>query len=273
MKLVAENFVPVALNADRLPDNAEGKFFRTLLKQWPQGLWVVAPEGKVLGFHYHKPKPGESYSEGQVRWVRETTAMLADAVKDAGPLPMRDAKAKPDPFANRGKGTNPNGGVRLAVSVIQLRNGKQEGPPVVDSIFLTGEQWGEFRPKGTTKVDQEWALSEDAASRFAPAFSPMTDSIFSPKSEDVTKAKIIAKVERLADGIAAIRFSGNWETAHDRDKDPKFPIHTSATGEGIGVFDVRTGKLKSLVWLLSGEFQNGAKGKSQRTAAIVEWKE
>ena len=263
--------MPVALNADRLPDSAEGKFFRALLKQWPQGLWVVTPEGKVLGFHYHKPKPGESYSEGQARWVRETATMIGDAVKDAGPLPLRDAKKKPDPFANRGKGTNPEGGVRLAVSVMALRNGKQEGPPVVDSIFVNGEQWTEFRPKGAVKVGQEWTLSEETANHFAPAFSPMTDSIFSPKPEDVTRAKVTAKIERVTESVAVVRFTGSWETAHDRDKDPKFPIRTTATGEGIGVLE--KGKLTSLTWLLSGTFQNGTNGKLQRTAAIVEWKE
>ena len=65
MKLVAETFVPVALNADRLPKSDDGDFFRTLKKQWPQGLWAVTPDGRVLGFHYHRPKPGESYAEGQ----------------------------------------------------------------------------------------------------------------------------------------------------------------------------------------------------------------
>ena len=260
--------MPVALNADRLPDTAEGKFFRTLLKQWPQGIWVVSPDGKVLGFHYHKPKSGESYAEGQARWVRETGTVIAEALRDFGPVPMRDAKVKPDPFANRGKGTNPESGVRLAVSVLHLRNGKQEGPPVLDSIFLKGEQWGEFRPKGKVKLDQEWTISEDAANRFAPAFSPLTDSIFSPKAEDVIQAKVTAKVERVADGVAVIRFAGSWETAHNRDKDPKIPIHTAATGEGIGTLDVRTGRLTNLVWLLSGTFQNGSNGKPQRTAAI-----
>lgn len=264
--------MPVALNTDRLPDTAEGKFFRALMKQWPQGLWVVSPDGQVLGFHYHKPKPPETYAQGQARWVRETLAMIADAIKAAGPLPKRDRKNSPDPFANRGKGSNPDGGVRLAVSVIALRNGKQEGPPVIDSVFLTGGEWTEFRPKGMVKAGQTWTISEDAASRFSPALSPLTDSIFSPKPEDVTVGKITAVVERQDDRIAVIRYAGTWSSAHDRDKNPKFPIRCTAVGEGVGVLDLRTGKLTSMIWLLSGTFQN-VSAKPQRTASVIEWNE
>ena len=102
MKLVTESFVPVALNADRLPDNAAGKFFRTLLKTWPQGLWVVTPEGKVLGFHYHRAKAGESAGDGSKRWVADTLTMVRDAAKAAGPLPVREVKDKPSTLTGRG---------------------------------------------------------------------------------------------------------------------------------------------------------------------------
>ena len=88
--------MPVALNADRLPDTDDGRFFRVLLQRWPQGLWVVTPDGKTIGFHYHKAKAGESYSEGQKRWVNDTIAMLRDAEKEAGPLPPREVKTKPE---------------------------------------------------------------------------------------------------------------------------------------------------------------------------------
>src|SRR5207248_10405543 len=103
-----------------------------LMRQWPQGLWVVTPDGKVLGFHYHKAKPGESYAEGQRRWVQDTATMLRDALTAAGSLTPRKLEAKPDPFAGRGRGVAADGGARLAVSVIGLRNGRQEGAPVMD---------------------------------------------------------------------------------------------------------------------------------------------
>jgi len=273
VKLVAETFVPIALNADRLPDTDTGKFFRALLRQWPQGLWVVTTDGKVLGFHYHRARPGESAGDGQKRWVEETLAMLRSAAKEAGQLAQRVVESKPDVFAGRGRGTAADGGVRLALSVIGLRNGRQEGAPVVDSIRLNAEQWGAFAtPEGTAKAGREWTIPEETARRFAPALSPMTDPIFSPTLGDVTTAKITAKVERVGEGITVVRYAGRWESAHDRDGDPKFPIRTTATGEGVGVFDTKTGKLTAVAWVLTGTYRNGPVTEKPRpTAAVVEW--
>src|SRR4029078_3987590 len=126
VKLVRDNFVPVALNADRLPSTNEGKFFRSLLKQWPQGVWVVTPGGKTIGFHYHKAKPGESYADGQKRWVTDTLAMLRDAAKEAGPLAVGEVKTKPETLCGRGCGIGADGEVRLAVSVVGFQNGRRD---------------------------------------------------------------------------------------------------------------------------------------------------
>src|SRR5262249_55636163 len=153
---------------------------RNLLKEWPQGLWVVTTDGKVLGFHYHRAKPGESYADGQRRWVDDTLGMLRDAAKEAGPPEPRDLKAKPEGLSGGGRGRAPGGGARLAVSVIGLRGGRQEGPPVVDSIRLSADEWAAFAPPEGAKAGREWELPEAVARRFAPALSPMTDPIFSP---------------------------------------------------------------------------------------------
>ena len=261
----------MALNADRLPDTEEGRFFRVLLKQWPQGLWVVTPEGKTLGFHYHRAKGGESYAAGQKRWVMDTLAMLQTAVREAGPLPVREVKTKPEILAGRGRGLSEDGAVRLAVSVVGFQNGRRDGPPVVDSLHLTGESTAALAPKDT-KPGSEWTVPESIARMFAPALSPMTDPIFSPRPTDVTTAKITARVERAADGVIVVRYGGRWESDHNRDGDPKFPIHTTATGEGVGVFDAKTGKPKEMVWVLTGTYRNGPPTvKPRTTAAVIEW--
>lgn len=269
---MADNFVPVALNTDRLTDTADGKFFRALMKQWPQGVWVVTPDGKVLGFHYHKAKAGESATDGQRRWVAETLAMLRDAAKDAGPLPVREVKAKPGTLADRGRGPTADGGARLAVLVIGRRNGRQEGAPVVDSIRLGAKEWAALAPPDGAKVGTEWTVSEAVARRFTPALSPFTDPIFGPTPADATTAKIAATVERVGDGVIVVRYAGRWETAHDRDGDAKVPIRTSASGEGVGVFDAKTGKAVAVAWVLSGAYRAGPPAEKPRpTAAVVEW--
>jgi hypothetical protein len=72
--------------------------------------------------------------------------------------------------------------------------------------------------------------------------------------------------------VAVIRYTGEWETFHNRDGDPKFPIRSAATGEGIGVFDTQKGKLTDLVWVLKGAYCNSPPaGKWKPTAAVIEW--
>lgn len=262
----------MALNADRLPSTNEGKFFRSLLKQWPQGLWVVTPGGKTIGFHYHKAKPGESYADGQKRWVTDTLAMLRDAAKEAGPLARREVKSKPGILVGRGRGIDEDGAIRLAVSVVGYQNGQRDGPPVVDSIPLMEGQVGSFVPPGDAKIGTEWTIPESVARRFTPALSPMTDPIFSPTPTNVTTATITAKLERGMSGVSVVRYTGRWESAHNRDGDPKFPIRTTASGEGVGVFDSKTGKPKEMVWVLTGTYRNGpAMVKPRATAAVIEW--
>ncbi len=272
VKLVSECFVPVALNADRLPDTDDGKFFRALLKQWPQGLWVVTPGGKALGFHYHRAKPGESYADGQNRWVTDTVGMLRNAIKEAGPLAPREMKPRPEVLSGRGRAFGKDGEIRPAVSVVGYQNGRRNGPPVVDSLHFDEDRLAEFAPPKDAKAGTNWTVPDMTASLFAPALSPMTDPIFSPTPADVKSANVTAKVERVADGTIVVRYAGRWESTHNRDGDPKYPIRATATGEGVGVFDNRTGTMTEMVWVLTGTYRNGpATEKPRTTAAVIEW--
>jgi hypothetical protein len=275
VKLVTDNLVPVALNTDRLPDTADGRFFRNLLGDFSQGLWVVTPAGKVLGFHYHKPRPGDTWAENQRRWAADTVAFVRDALKAAGPVPPRKLGDRADPLAGRGKGATPDGDVRLAVGVVELdRAGRHQGPPVVDSAYLTAGRWAAFRPPAGAEAGRTWTIPEDAAARLAPALSPITDAIFSPRPDDVTKAVVTAKLERIGDGVGVVRYTGTWETFHNREDDPKYPVRTAATGEGVGVVDTKSGKLTAMAWVLTGTYRSHpAIDRPRRTAAVVEWSE
>lgn len=243
------------------------------MKRHSQGLWVVTPDGKTLGFHYHTPKAGDNWPANQKRWADDTAVMIREALKEAGPLPPREAKDRPDEaLSGRGSGTGADGSVRAAVSVVEVRNGRHEGPPVVDSVYFDADQWKAYLPPKEAKVGAEWTIPEDAATRFAPGFSPLTDAIFSPRPADVTKATVTAKLERVADGVTVVRYAGTWETLHHRDNDPKLPIRTTAAGEGVGVVDTKSGKLTAMLWLIPGTFRNSPPGdQPRRTIAVVEW--
>ena len=266
VRLIAKNFVPVALNTDRLPKDADGDFFRELMKRWPQGLWIVTPEGKTLAFHYHKPDPKKNYAQNQKAWSDDTVTMLEEGVKASGELKPRNARAV-NPFPDRGLGLTKEGGARLAATVIGMnRTGKQEGAPAVDSATLTKEEWAAFAPP---KDKEEWTLPESAAKKFAVALAPVTDSIFVPQARDVTTADLTAKILRTDDEVIVVRFTGKWESKHFRDGDPKFPITASATGTGIGVFDRKKKELQSVLFVLGGSYKNGTV--ATPTAAVVEW--
>jgi hypothetical protein len=237
------------------------------MRQWPQGLWVVTADGKVLAHHYHRNIPGASYQENARKWVEGTVEMLETAVKEAGPLPPRAARAG-NPFPDRGVGPAKDGGARLAVSVIGLRSGKQEGPPAVDSVLLGKDEWAAFAPpEGKT----EWEFPEAVGKKFAPALSPLTDSIFVPRPGDVTRATVAARVVREADGLVVVRYTGEWESRHLRDGNEKFPITAASAGEGVGVYDPEARAMRSLIWVLKGTYRNGATAAPVPTAAVVEW--
>lgn len=265
IRLVTEHFVPVALNTDRLPDTPDGRFFRGLMRQWPQGLWVVTPDGKTLAHHYHRPRPGESYRAGQTRWLTDTVAMIQAGVSASAQLPKR-SPVKVDALSDRGIGFAKDDSLRVAVSVVGFQNGRREGPPAVDSIRLAKDEWTAFDPPAGK---DGWNIPPATAAKFAPTLSPVTDAIFVPRAGDVQKAEVSAKVVRRDGGVAIIQYAGCWEAKHFRDGDPRFPVRSSATGDGVGVFDLKANALRDLVWVLRGTYDNGTRWE---TAAVAEWR-
>lgn len=265
VKLVSQTFVPVAINADRLPDDEAGHFFRGILKKsrWPQGLWIVSTSGEVLAFHYLQSVPNEKPSDTQKRWVNETRDAVQAGVKAAGTLPPR-ALAVREPFPDRGRGVHPDSSVRLAVFVRFLVKERRDGDPVVDSVQLSAAEWAAFcPPMGGT----EWSIPEETMKRFATALGPLTDSIYSPIAENVSVAKVTAKL--TGDSVS---YTGTLESLHFRDGDPKLPIRVKATLEGVGHYDREKKELTSLRWVLSGTYRNVPPWDKPRAfGSVVEW--
>ena len=264
--MIGKYFVPVALNADRLPKTDAGNLFKNLKRRWPQGLWVVTPTGETIAFHYHKNVPGVSYSKNQQLWVDGTIAMLKEAIAKLKLQPDRKVRGL-NPFPNRGLGFGADQLIRLAVNVIGLRRGKQDGPPVVDSIVLSKADWEALIPSNGTI-----ALPEDVATKFASALSPLTDSILAPIASDVAQAQVTGQVVRSVGTLQIIHYKARFRSKHYRDGDHNYPIVAESSGEGVGVYDATSQQFQSMMWVLKGKFIMGQRGAPIDTASIIEWK-
>ena len=261
MSRIATRFVPVTLNADRLPATPAGDFFRALLKRWPQGLWVVTPDGETLGFSYHRPTPGDTYKQNVARWIAATCAMLDEAAQKAGPLTPRTVAAT-NPFPDRGVGLTADNGVRFALSVTEVRGVRPVGDPVFDSFTLTAADWASFAPQ----QQKTWAIPESTVRRFAPAMSPLTDSIFVPRPGDMTEMQITA----ARDGHV-IRYRVSLKSRHLRDGQAGHVITANLAGAGVGDLDA-SGKLVRLMLMLNGDFSKDSGVRPEPIAAVVEWR-
>ena len=269
---MSESFIPLAINADRIADDAAGRFFRDIIKQshLSQGIWVVTPEGKILSSHYFKAQNGESPRDGQARWVSETLAMVKDGIAAAGPLKARDVKPQ-DPFPDRGVGVRKDGGVRPAVFCRFLDKGRRDGTPVVDSFVMPAKEWLAFSPP-KPEVGTEWTIPEAAVKRFAPALGPIPDSIYAPLPADVTEMKLTARIESIDGGRCSIRFTGMMQSEHFRDGDKKLPIRVTATIEGVGSFDQKQNQVSSLLLYFRGSYRTVPPyDKPRPFGAVIEW--
>ena len=270
-RLISESFVPLAVNADRLPDDAAGHLVRAVVKQgkWPQGVWVIDPTGRVRASHYFRPLDREAPADWQARWVRETRAMAAEQAMAAGPLMLRTVTQ--DPFPDRGVGVRKNGDIRLAVYSRFLKDGRRDGVPVVDGVDIPAKEWGTFQPP-KREVGSEWKIPEETVRRLATALGPQTDSIYSPVPADLNETTLTARVESVDGGEYLVRFTGAMRSEHLREGNPKAPIRSAARVDGIARFNAKAG-MRSLLLHFDGAFRTVPPyDKPRAYAAVVEWR-
>ena len=272
-------FVPAHFNND---DPTRGRFdpnqvlWLDILKQKDlqgQGLWIVAPDGKVLAGmsaeingHPSERKgdgPGAPWQANR-RFADAAVEMLDQVIKDHGPISRRDAKPQPLPF--RGAGIKPDGGVRL------IAYSKSDGG-LAFSVPLSKEQWEAFTPN-KTEVGEKWTLPDAVAQQFAPVLSPFADTRFRPRCCDLKSAELSATVEKGGGKQIQIRLKGRWRAdwTHDNSE------HSvgSATATGIAVFDVETKSVRSLLMIFDGTYgytnPSVLIAKPRMVAAVVRWR-
>jgi hypothetical protein len=255
-----------------------GDFFRSVQRQKPnyQGLWVVSPEGKVLAAHQDM----SSMSDPHGKWAKTALADLEAGLKAFGTVsPRRIKKLQSLPY--RGAGTQRDGRVPLAVTDrwVFVQDLSRDAPrnalgaTVLDSITLTAQEW-----KGLIPVDakpaSKWVVPEATARKFFPLLST-GDTVFRD-SREVTSVRLVCRVEKVEAGIAYLTYEGEIAATHrgtkDEGKEGKQCSSVAKILGGVGVYDIKSGKLLALTLVFDGRFCNYAPYDSPaRFGAVVEW--
>jgi hypothetical protein len=276
---VSANMVPTHFNnndptRDKLSSSA--LLWRSILKQKDlqgQGIWIVAPDGKVIAGMSAEidGRPSERKGNGpgapwrsNPKFADAVVQLLDSSLREYGRVSKRDVAAKPLPF--RGCGVKPDGGVRLVVY-----NRADSG--LAFSVNLAKDEWQAFLPP-KFENGERWTLPEAVAGQFAPVISPYADTRFRPKPCDLKSAELVAEIESLDSQVARIRLTGKWQA--DWKHDGNEHSIGDATADGVAVYDVATKSMRSILMVFDGKYSFTTKPeqphKPQAWAAVVRWR-
>lgn len=267
IRFIAANTVPVALNlyVIRKQKDAAGDFFRGVQKQRPaqyQGLYLVAPGGKVLASHQN--------FKSEKTWPREVVADLEPGLKAFGAVKPREVR-RSDPLPRRGSGVQPDGGataaiyLRYAIKGIPLR----ELPnPIIDSLPLTAKQLTELAPPRVA-VESTWTIPEALARQFSRVLGP-GDEDSMPRPHEVTSMKLTGKVRAIEGGVAHLVYEGTLTGSHLNQA--KNRTHGEVKLTGVGRYDGKSGQMLSFVWVFEGVYRGPPPYDQPRSySGAVEW--
>jgi hypothetical protein len=265
---VTRNFVPVAANLYKIREAKDeaGDFFRAARRQkdYYQGIWIIAPDGKVLAAH-QAPKNNKT-------WTDEVLATIDTALDKAGALSARRVEPK-DVLPYWGKGVEADGTVTLACHMRYFLQGKAHGNGAIDMATFPAKEWQEFAPPEPTR-GKTWQLSGKVASEFSRCLSIVSDQSTMPRPDEVTEVEIDGSVERVKNGIATIRYTGRIAALHTHTFNKNYVTRSRAKLLGTGSFDVEAKEMVSLLWIFEGVNRNVQPPSKDESpfAAVVEWR-
>jgi hypothetical protein len=276
---VSTNFVPTHFNNNdptRAADDPSAVLWKSVLRQknlQGQGVWVLAPDGTVIGgmsaeINGHPSDkigtgPGAAW-RANPKFADAVVEMLEESLRKFGPVTVRHQKAEPLPY--RGAGVKRDGGVRLVVY-----NRSDSG--LAFSVNLTADEWRAFVPPAHA-VGTRWTMPESVAREFAPVLSPLADTRFRPRTGDLKSADLTAEVESVDGQQAQIRLVGRWHADWKHDGDE----HSAgtATAEGIVVYDLSRKAVRSLLLIFDGSYSYVTHDRLPHRpppfAAVVRWR-
>ena len=261
---VSAYFVPVAVNLSEIRNakGAGGDLFRSVQRQKDQyqGLWLIAPDGRVLAAH-HAPRSPETWTAEVRQTIRSALAAIT--------LPTPRTDVRRGLLKDRGRAVHSDGSVRLALSVRLIFQGKPEGEGAFDGIRLSAPDWSEFLPPDSTP-GRSWTIPERVVRAFSRCLSPASDQSTMPRPEEVTDVSLTGKVIEVFAGRARILYTGRIAAAHAHDGKSS---SSHARFTGLGTYDVSSRSLVSLTLLAEGI--HGAPPpypEDRPIAAAIEWR-
>jgi hypothetical protein len=270
IRFISQNCVPVALNLYeiRKAKNAGGDFFRNVQKQRPaqyQGLYLVAPDGKVLASHQN--------FKSDKTWPQEVLADLQPGVKSFGAVKQR-AVTPADPLPERGSGLRVDGGVCLAVFLRYPIKGiplRELPNPTIDSLVLTAADFRDLAPP-KDEAGAAWKLSETVSRKFHRVLGPGDEDTM-PRLHEVRSASFTGQVKSVEGGIAYVTYEGAIAGAHEMQSN-RGKCQGDARLTGVGVYDVKAARLLSLVWVFDATFRYPPPNDKEARpySGVVEWR-
>lgn len=278
VRKVSANFVPTHFNNNdptRDKDSPSAVLWKSITGKKPlqgQGIWIVAPNGDVLGGMSAEVDghPSDKVGTGpgapwrsNPKFTEAALELIDQTLQKFGPVTPRTAKAQALPY--RGAGIKPDGSVRLVVY-----NRADNG--LVFSVPLTKEQWASFVPP-KTEVGAKWNLPESVARQFAPVLSPYADTRFRPRPSEATVAELRGELESFDERHTRIRLYGKWDVdwVHDGNEHSK----GSATAEGFAIYNRQENVMRALIMIFDGKYSyttGEGKPRVQNSSAVVRWR-
>jgi hypothetical protein len=266
------NYVPVALNLYeiRKRKGSAGEFYTKIAKQRPsqyQGLYVATAEGKVLASRGSQPKKGT--------WEADTLKMLDEGLEAFGEVTPRKFKLV-DPTPERGIGVRKDGSIVLEAYVRPLTLGldtRGRGPLVIDRVELTKAEKSSLT-LAEAEEGSTWTVPEKVVGAFYRVLSPVSDSNWLARRNEVDKATLRGKVERVRKGVAYLSYTGSISGVHVFQIEPNKgkKIYADVKFRGTGTADAKTGKLLTLLLVGDGRFRNYPPYDDEsKYGVVVEW--
>ena len=225
-----------------------GDFFRGVQKQRPaqyQGLYLVRDDGKVLASHQN--------FKSEKTWPQEVLADLRPGLAAFGPMTRRAIRPA-DPLPGRGVGLRKDGGACLAVFLRYSIKGiplRELPNPTIDSLVLDAGALRALSPP-RAEAGARWVLPEAVGRQFCRVLGPGDENTM-PRPHEVTSVRLSGKVESVKGGIAELRYEGEIAGSHETQSN-RGKCHGKAKLTGVGTYDVKAGRLLSVVWVFEGTF-------------------